>query len=106
MFFTNLFDLLIAQHATSMRCFVFVLLCVQSLTASMFIMFCFLLDLESGLSSPVLSKRFGGRIVVFQALRTFIRLSLLELIAICKGLLPLFPVLATSEATYALHFTY
>jgi hypothetical protein len=102
MLLADLLDLFIAQHAAGLSNFVLIFLlgrsCVLTLT--------FLLYLEGGLSGPVLSERIIVRIVHIKTLRAFIRLSLMELVTVRKGCLPLLGVLATSEATHTRDFAY
>jgi len=58
MLLADLLDLFIAQHAAGLSNFVFILVLLGR--ASWVLTFTFLLNLEGGLSSPVLSERIRG----------------------------------------------
>ena len=100
MLFTDLFDLLVTQHATRLSNFFLILLTTSCLCA--WILTIVLLDLESRSSSPILSKRVWTAVAVCQTLsRPLVWLCLFVLVSVSKCLLPFFSVLTTSETANA-----
>mgnify|MGYP000910235692 CR=1 FL=1 len=100
----NLLDLFVAEHATCLSDFLFVLFCASicSLILRVLAGSVFLFDFECRTPSSVLSKGLGSSLTICQALSgPFVRLRLLILVSIGKCLLPLPRVLPTCETANA-----
>lgn len=102
MFLADLFDFFVSQHTTLAYIFVFLLFVCSLLFSTVWL---FLLNFESCLASPVLGKGVRAIFATLESLRSLVRLSHLELVTVGQGLLPLFGVLTSSEASRTRNFT-